>query len=136
MQASILSSLIVKIMLMIMQFLWQGAKTQIGSISKHKKLLVRQETLCIFSLKYVSIFEKNKFSLSPLESQDQVISSRKLSTLACFAVQRYFENLTNECSFTYLPSSLKCKFCWNWLRAVIFTTILFFKVERKLYFFV
>ena len=58
---------------------------------------------------------KRTFRFPPLESQDQVISSRKLSTLACFAFQRYFGNLTNECSFTYSFSSVKCKFCWNWL---------------------
>ena len=119
-----------------MQFLWQGAKTQIGSIFKHKKLLVRQETLCIFSLNMFLFLRKRTFRFRFLERQDQVISSRKLSTLACFAFRRYFENLTNECSFTHLPSFVKCKFCWNWLRAVIFTTILFSKVKRKLYFFV
>ena len=47
-----------------MQFLWQGAKTKIVSIIKHKKILIRQKNAVYFSLVYVSIFEKTKFSLS------------------------------------------------------------------------
>ena len=49
-----------------MQFLWQGAKTQIVWIKK-KKLLVGQETLCIFSSNMFLFLRKRtfRFSLSP-----------------------------------------------------------------------
>ena len=49
------------------------------------------------------------------ESQDHALPGRKLSASACFAFQWYCGNLTNECSFTYSSSSVKCPFCWNWM---------------------
>ena len=54
-------------------------------------------------------------SFNCIESQDQVISVRQLSTSICFAFQWYCGNLTNECSFTYTSSSVKCQFYWNWM---------------------
>lgn len=54
-------------------------------------------------------------SFNRIESQDQVISGLQLSTSACFAFQWYCGNLTNECSFTYSSSSVKCQFCCNWM---------------------
>ena len=54
-------------------------------------------------------------SFNCIESQDQVISVWQLSTSICFAFQWYCGNLTNECSFTYSSSSVKCQFYWNWM---------------------
>ena len=49
------------------------------------------------------------------EWQDHALPGQKLSTSACFAFRWYCGNLTNECSFTYSSSSVKCPFCWNWM---------------------
>lgn len=80
----------------------QGSKIQIFFIYVHLSYLVRQERCVIFSLKYVSLW---LFWIDGLGQNRLKIEHCRL------AFQRYhvYESLTNLCS------SVKCKFCRNWL---------------------